>query len=76
MSALLRMWTVYKHPKDYPNSYVARLFEVDANGARPTPSIIVAPDLERLRDTLQFDMDLVKLMRSPEDDPVIVETWL
>jgi hypothetical protein len=34
------------------------------------------PDLEKLRDVLQFELHLVKLMRSPEDDPKIVETWL
>lgn len=69
---MLSIWVVYKHPKDYPQSYVARKFE----GEQPTPSIIVADDIEKLRDVLQFQMGLVKLMRRPEDDPVIMETWL
>lgn len=72
----LAMWTVYDHPTDYPDKFVARLFEVDRNGARVTPSILVADDIETIRDILQFELHLVKLMRSPEDDPVIVETWL
>ena len=72
---MLRMWTIYKHPKDYPKSYVARLFEVDADGPRPTGSIVVAATLDRLQYEME-EMGLVKLMRSPEDDPVIVETWL
>ena len=74
MSAL-RMWTVYERPKDYPDDYVARLWEVDANGPRPTASIVIAPSLEIVRDEM-MQMGLVMLTRSPEDDPAIVETWL
>ena len=73
---MLRIWTVYERPKDYPDSYVARLFEVDADGSRPTESIIICERLEQLQDMLEFEMHLTKLMRHPEDDPVIVETWL
>lgn len=75
MSALA-MWTVYDHPADYPDKFVARRFEVDRTGPRVTDSIIIADDIETIRDVLQFEMHLVKLMRSPEDDPVIMETWL
>jgi hypothetical protein len=72
----LAMWTVYKNPTDYPDKFVARRFDVDAGGAKPSDSIIVAPDLDKLRDVLQFEMGLVKLMRSPGDEPQIMETWL
>lgn len=72
----LRMWTVYDHPSDYPDKFVARLFEVDAAGPRPSASIIVCDDLARLRDMLAFELHLVCLMRNPEDDAKIVETWL
>ena len=72
---MLRMWTVYRHPKDYPSKYVARLFEVDSDGPRPTGSIVIAETLERLREEM-MQMGLVMLTRSPGDDPVIVETWL
>jgi hypothetical protein len=70
------MWTVYDHPLDYPEKFVARRWDVDANGLKPSASIIVASDLEILRDILQFELGLTMLMRSPEDDPKIVETWL
>lgn len=72
----LAMWTVYDHPLDYPDKFVARRFDFDASGPKPSASIIVAPDLETLRDILEFELHLVKLMRSPGDDPKIVETWL
>lgn len=73
---MLSMWTVYDHPLDYPEKYVARQFIVAASGPRPTASIIIADDLETLRETLCFEMHLACLTRSPEDDPKIVETWL
>lgn len=61
----LRMWAVYDHPSDYPDKFVARLHEVDGNGSRPTASIIIADDLDRLRDMLAFEMHLVCLARAP-----------
>lgn len=74
--SILRMWTIYDHPPDYPDKFVARMFEVNANGLRPTGSIIIGSDLEKLRNVLQFEMHLVKLMRNSEDNSKIVETWL
>jgi hypothetical protein len=70
--ALPPMWTVYENPTDYPGKFVARLF----HGETPTASIVIADDLETIRDMMQFEFGLVKLMRSPGDDPKIVEVWL
>jgi len=70
----LAMWTVYDHPIDYPDKFVARRFDVDAGG--PSASVIVMDDLDDLRDILAYDMQLTCLARSPEDEPQIVETWL
>ena len=72
----LAMWTVYDHPKDYPDKFVARRFDVDASGPRPSASVIIMDDLDDLRDILAYDMHLTCLSRSPEDEPQIVETWL
>jgi hypothetical protein len=65
------IWTVYKQPRDYPNSYVARLW----HGEKPTDSIVVAPDLESLRELLA-EMNLTPIPRWADDDPCIVEVWL
>lgn len=70
------MWTVYDRPIDYPDKFVARRFDVDADGPRPSASIIVAADLKTLRDILAFELHLVCLARDPKDDPKIVEVWL
>jgi hypothetical protein len=72
----LAMWTVYAHPKDYPEKYVARRFDVDDKGAKPSESVIIAPDLETLRTVLEIEMHLTCLPRDRNDDPVIVETWI
>jgi hypothetical protein len=73
---MLAMWTVYDNPTDYPGKFVARRFDVDKDGPKPSASIIVMDDLEKLRDVLQFELGLVKVMRNEGDDPKIVETWL
>ena len=72
----MAMWTVYQHPKDYPGKFVARRFDVDKDGPRPSASIIVMEDLEALREVLAFEMHLTCLVRNEEDEPQIVETWL
>ena len=71
----LAMWTVYDHPTDFPHCYVARRFEISAEGAKATNSAMVGTDLGKLRDALA-EMGLTPLNRNPEDDPKIVETWL
>ena len=72
----LQIWTVYDHPTDYPDNFVARRFDVDGDGVRPTSNIIIAPDLDTLRNVLQFQMGLSCITRYADDDPNIVEVWL
>ena len=71
----LQMWTVYEHPADYPLAYVARMFEVDAAGPRPTKHVIVEATLPGVRAHLMM-MGLTSIPRSAGDDARIVETWL
>jgi hypothetical protein len=67
----LTIWTVYDHPKDYPNNYVARRFENDI----PQHEFMVCPDLETIR-LLMVCKGLTRIPRQEGDDPVIVEVWL
>lgn len=71
MTYVFKIWTVYASPSDYPGLYVARLHTMQG----PARSIITCEDLDGLRATLA-SMGLVCLPRSPEDDPVIIESWL
>jgi hypothetical protein len=36
------LWTIYRRPSDYPNSIVARLFLIEADGPKMTNRIINA----------------------------------
>jgi hypothetical protein len=73
----LAMWTVYDHPKDYPDKYVARRFDVLPTGeAWPSDSIMITDTLEHMREIMVTQLHLVCLTRNEDDDPKIVETWL
>lgn len=67
----LILWTIYDHPKDFPNTFVARAWNMD----QPTDQLIIAPSLEELRE-IMVSWGLSCLTRNPEDDPCIVETWI
>lgn len=61
---------VYDHPKDYPDKFIARLWDCDI----PTHIIATADTLEELREKIPSTM--VKLNRDSQDDPCIVEVWI
>jgi hypothetical protein len=67
----LNLWTVYDHPSDYPEWFVARRFE----GESPTTETILARDVETIRVLLTIK-GLMPLERMEGDDPKIIEVWL
>jgi hypothetical protein len=71
---LLRIWTIYDHPKDQPDQFVARLWLVGDGKLTPTNEMFVADTIEELHRLLPSGLNMIP--RSPDDDPVIVETWL
>lgn len=75
MTDALTMWTVYDHPSDWPDWYVARKSEVHKEGMTVFNHVIMERDLERLRSTLT-GFGLTCISRSHSDDPVILEVWL
>jgi hypothetical protein len=70
----LAMWTVYKHPRDYPKHYVARCFKVRGD-VDPTEHTLVTKSLHQLR-TMLHAAGLHCLGRFDQDEAHIVETWL
>lgn len=66
----LPIWTVYAHPLDYPDDYVARLW---LNADR-TDTMLTAPTLAGLQALLP--PGLYRMARQEQDDPVIVEIWM
>lgn len=71
---VLNIWTVYDRPKDFPHSYVARRFEVTADGAIPTRDIVQG-ELSIIRKSF-MECGLTCLTRNETDEPQIVESWL
>jgi hypothetical protein len=72
---LLTMWTIYDHPIDFPNGFVAREWVIPKDGPpRPVGKPITADSLDLVRAALP--PDLYCLGRSDPDDSVIVETWI
>ena len=71
---MLGIWTIYDHPRDFPNSFVARKFILD----QPADDFLVAVSLLEVRKLLHnlTAQPLQWIPRSPDDDPVIVESWL
>jgi hypothetical protein len=69
----LNVWTVYDHPKDFPETYVARRFLT-----LPSPVAtddVVQGDLPAIRDAFHR-CGLVCLSRNDGDEPQIVESWI
>jgi len=67
----MQSWTIYDHPLDFPDCFVARCFIWD----KPTAEIITAPELEPLRAHFA-SLGFTCLERNAADDPKIVEVWL
>lgn len=66
----LRIWTIYRKPRDYPTKWVARLFL----NTHATETVLVGDTLEQVRAALPAG--LVRIPRFEEDDSVIMEVWL
>jgi hypothetical protein len=73
----LVMWTVYKHPNDYPAEYVARKVVIAEDFYRSSKESISSRSLRDVRNLLRsLYPGLIQLKRPPDDEPHIVEVWL
>ena len=74
---VLQTWTIFRHPRDYPNSYVVRRFDIVPGSREPVPSMYphaIGPTLEAVRQTIP--PGLMRFDRHPMDEPQIVEIWM
>lgn len=68
MDKILTIWVIYKHPRDFPTSWVLRGQDACANGdVEPHHVCFVAPTLEEVRKALH--PGLVNLGRQPTIPP-------
>lgn len=74
------MWTVYDHPSDFPDCFVARKWIASSGMSEPirTDSVLTADNLKMLKVKIQHEMPYVIdfIPRQPDDDPVIVGCYL
>jgi len=75
MTFKLDMWVVYDHPRDFPDFWVARRWEITTGQERATDEHIVAADLVAIRDEMAR-RGLSYMPRYESDDPKIFEVWL
>lgn len=62
---------VYKNPTDYPDKYVARLWDI---GKKATYYIVVRDSLDEIRS--EIPLNFQRIPPHINDDPVLIETWL
>jgi hypothetical protein len=71
----LAVWVIYRHPSDYPGLFVLRRQWAGPGGITHDPAPAkVGPTLASVRAAVP--PGLVRFLREPSDDPVIVESWL
>lgn len=75
---LLEGWTIYDHPLDYPDYYIARRWAANRDGTvTHFPTVYRTTSLSQLRAILQDENPgLTPVPRFPNDDPKIVEVWI
>ena len=71
---VLTIWVIYKHPKDFPTSWVLRGQDACADVVKPHAASHVASTLEGARRGLP--PGLYNLGRNDDDDAAIYECWI
>ncbi len=67
-------YVIYDRPLDYPNHVVVRIWNLDGGQLKPTIFFMTFKTLAKARKFIP--PGLVRTERLPEDDPVILESWL
>lgn len=69
----LRVFTIYKKPRDYPTGWIVREWTT-TNGRLVPGTATRHENLKAARNMVPPGM--VCMRRSPEDDPAVYETWI
>ena len=68
------MATIYEKPLDFPNEFVARVW--DGKGAKPTNIIIKRATVQEIREDIRAAGFTTVFVRTEDDDTNIVEIWI
>jgi hypothetical protein len=69
----LSIWTIRYNPSDFPGKFTARRHWILPTSIA-TQEVFIGETLEEIRKMLP--KGLYRIPRSPEDDPVIIESWI
>jgi hypothetical protein len=68
------IWTIYDRPRDHPDGFIARRFEIGSGSTTPTKDTLTGK-VDDLRYALER-AGFVKITRSEGDEAPIVESWI
>ena len=73
----MKLWTIYKNPKDFPDQYVARMYDLD----EATDTHFAADTLDPVRtwvieQAAKEGVSPFCLPPQKDDDAFIVEVWV
>lgn len=71
----LRMFSIYDHPRDFPDCFVVRPWRVGGGHVEPEPIVCLCDRIFPLQQGLAA-LGLARILPEPGDDPAILETWL
>jgi hypothetical protein len=71
----VRVYTIYDHPRDYPQGFVVREWAIIDGATDPVPRTAWYADSLASARLLVPDGH-ANIGREPGDDPYIVETWV
>ena len=63
---------VYKHPQDYPDKYVARIYDIN----RPTNTVVIRDTLQELQADISQNTAKTFIARDEQDEPCVVGSWI
>jgi hypothetical protein len=75
---VLHVWTVYDHPADCSDHYIARPWRIDGvRKSEPSPTLVgvMTDDLGLLRDYFEAH-GLYRLPPEPHDFSFVIESWV
>lgn len=71
----MESWTIYARPADFPDvPFVVRNWIITPGAMVPGGAVAFCDSLEQARHVIPEG--LTRFERNPDDDPVIVESWL
>jgi hypothetical protein len=74
----LPMVCIFKHPDDFPEHYVARIFAAVDGKPVPTDMAMISPAIQGLYDGMPFGSGrfTMRFPRKAGEHPTVVETWI